>query len=86
MTDRLVVDLAELGVGDIPVAGAKLARLGELRQRGFRVPDGYVVTAPALERWAAPTLGPHLERLLDELPGDQDGLSRLAAEARQLIE
>lgn len=86
VTDRLVVDLADLGVGDIPVAGAKLARLGELRQRGFRVPDGYVVTAPALERWAAPTLGPHLERLLDELPGDQDGLSRLAAEARQLIE
>lgn len=86
VTDSPVVDLADLGVADIPLAGAKLARLGELRQRGFQVPDGYAVTAPALERWAAPTLGPHLERLLDDLPDDQNGLSQLAGEARELIE
>lgn len=86
MTQPLVVDFADLGVADIPRAGAKLARLAELRRRGFQVPDGYAVTAPALEAWAAPTLGPRLERLLDELPDDQATLSDLAHQARELIE
>lgn len=81
-----VVDLADLGVGDIALAGAKLARLGELRRRGFRVPDGYAVTAPALEAWAGPSLGPHLERLLDQLPDDPAALAQLAGQARELIE
>jgi pyruvate,water dikinase len=86
VSPEAVVELADLGVADIPLAGAKLARLGELARRGFQVPDGYAITAPALEAWAAPTLGPRLRTLLDDLPEDQPALARLAGEARELVE
>src|SRR3954452_14240112 len=39
-----VVPLAEVGAGDVAVAGGKGANLGELVRAGFRVPDGFVVT------------------------------------------
>src|SRR3954452_21121713 len=38
-----VVPLAEVGAGDVAVAGGKGANLGELVRAGFRVPDGFVV-------------------------------------------
>ena len=39
-----VVPLAEVGAGDVAVAGGKGANLGELVRAGFRVPDGFVVS------------------------------------------
>src|SRR3954471_4521514 len=39
-----VVLLAEVGAGDVAVAGGKGANLGELVRAGFRVPDGFVVS------------------------------------------
>src|SRR3954471_23015392 len=39
-----VVPLAEVGAGDVAVAGGKGANLGELVRAGFRAPDGFVVS------------------------------------------
>ncbi|MGC8839613.1 MAG: PEP/pyruvate-binding domain-containing protein, partial [Anaerolineae bacterium] len=39
--------LDEVGLDDLPSAGAKAARLGEARRHGLPVPDGFCVTAAA---------------------------------------
>lgn len=44
MTDRPVLDLADVGGRDLSVVGPKAARLGELIGAGFPVPDGVVLT------------------------------------------
>jgi pyruvate, water dikinase len=58
---RRVIDLDGIRAADARLVGAKMARLGELRSRGWRVPDGYAVTAAALSEAlsdpASPALG-----------------------------
>jgi pyruvate,water dikinase len=54
----LVLDLADIRVSDIPRVGPKVARLGQLARDGWRVPDGYAVTADALASWLPPQLSP----------------------------
>ncbi|MBP2411889.1 pyruvate,water dikinase [Arthrobacter stackebrandtii] len=41
--DALVAGLAQVGRGDLGMAGGKAANLGELIRGGFAVPDGFVV-------------------------------------------
>jgi pyruvate,water dikinase len=53
-----VLDLADIRVTDIPRVGPKVARLGQLARDGWRVPDGYAVTADALASWLPPQLAP----------------------------
>jgi pyruvate,water dikinase len=53
-----VLDLADIRVTDIPRVGPKVARLGQLARDGWRVPDGYAVTADALAAWLPPDLSP----------------------------
>jgi len=53
---RHVIDLDGIRASDARLVGAKMARLGELRSRGWQVPDGYAVTAAALADPAAPAL------------------------------
>src|SRR5688500_6275041 len=45
----LVVDLAQLGGGDLDRGGGKAAKLGELLRAGFPVPPGFVITTTAYE-------------------------------------
>ena len=45
----LVVDLAQLGVGDLDHGGGKAANLGELLRTGFPVPQGFVITTTAYD-------------------------------------
>ena len=45
----LVVDLAQLGVGDLDHGGGKAANLGELLRTGFPVPPGFVITTTAYD-------------------------------------
>ncbi len=40
-----------------------MARLGQLASAGWRVPDGYAVTAGALEGWLPPAALAELHRL-----------------------
>jgi pyruvate, water dikinase len=56
VTPGPVIDLADIRAGDAHRVGAKIARLGELRARGWRVPDGYAVTAQALADPDSPAL------------------------------
>jgi rifampicin phosphotransferase len=44
-----VVDLAQLGVGDLDHGGGKATNLGELRRAGFPVPPGFVITTTAYD-------------------------------------
>ena len=44
---RGIVDLSEVGLGDVALVGGKGANLGEMIAAGFPVPPGFVVTAEA---------------------------------------
>jgi pyruvate,water dikinase len=67
-----------------------MARLGQLASTGWRVPDGYAVTAGALDDWLPAAARAELERLFTApvTPGSDDRthLAWLAEHARQLIE
>jgi pyruvate, water dikinase len=91
-----VVDLGVIRAGDAGRVGPKMARLGQLASTGWRVPDGYAVTAGALEGWLPPAALAELHRLFSApavgavgAGADRGGHQRLAAlseQARQLIE
>jgi pyruvate,water dikinase len=56
-----ILSLADIPQRDVERAGAKAARLGELARAGFPVPDGFVLTTGAFDRFlAANTLGPDI--------------------------
>jgi pyruvate, water dikinase len=81
-----VLDLADIRFTDSPRVGPKVARLGQLAAAGWRVPDGYAVTADALGRWLPKAAASELERLL-AVPADApETLHRLSVQARGLIE
>jgi pyruvate, water dikinase len=93
-----VVDLGVLRAGDAGRVGPKMARLGQLASTGWRVPDGYAITADALEGWlpaaalaelhrlfSAPATGPGAAATRPDYGGHQR-LTRLSEQARQLIE
>ena len=91
-----VLDLAAIRASDAPRVGPKMARLGQLASAGWRVPDGYAVTAGALEGWLPPAALAELHRLFSaptagaaagrpEFGGHQR-LTQLSEQARQLIE
>ena len=75
-----------------------MARLGQLASTGWRVPDGYAITAGALEGWlpaaalaelhrlfSVPATGPAAAATGPDYGGHQR-LTRLSEQARQLIE
>ena len=84
--DDHVLDLGSVGLADAPVAGAKLARLGELAARGWRIPDGYVVTVHALRAALREPARAELARLCEDWPGDRAEAERRCARARELVE
>jgi pyruvate,water dikinase len=91
VTDVAVVDLGDLRTADAGRVGPKMARLGQLAADGWRVPDGYAVTAGALGRWLPAAAGGELTRLLAAASTDGHGpghgeLIGLAAAARELVE
>jgi pyruvate,water dikinase len=76
-----VLDLAAIRASDAPRVGPKMARLGQLASAGWRVPDGYAVTAGALAGWLPAAARAELERLFSA-PAPADSSER----ARRLIE
>jgi pyruvate,water dikinase len=76
-----VLDLAAIRAGDDGRVGPKMARLGQLAAAGWRVPDGYAVTAGALAGWLPAAARAELERLFSA-PAPADSSER----ARRLIE
>src|SRR6266568_4172302 len=69
-TSLLVLPLNIIGRDDLPVAGGKGANLGELVRARLPVPDGFVVTTAAYDRFVAENrLGETIGRALHEQPG-----------------
>jgi pyruvate, water dikinase len=58
-----VLDLGAIRADDDGRVGPKMARLGQLASAGWRVPDGYAVTAGALEGWLPAPARAELHRL-----------------------
>ena len=83
---RLTVPLTEVERGAVRLVGGKGANLGLMVQAGLPVPDGFCVTTAA---YALATAGERLEWVLDQLQSvqseDMEGLTALAAEARQAV-
>jgi pyruvate,water dikinase len=86
MTEAAVVDLADVRTADAGRVGPKMARLGQLAADGWRVPDGYAVTASALEAWLPAGARDELERLFAAPATGQAELAELAGRARALVE
>ena len=63
MTEKAVIDLGEIRGADAARVGPKMARLGQLAADGCRVPDGYAVTAEALDGWLPAAARGELARL-----------------------
>jgi len=83
----VILDLGDIRGGDASRVGPKMARLGDLASLGWRVPDGYAVTADALSDWLPATVRAVLEGLFTAPgPGDLAALAALSARARELIE
>jgi pyruvate, water dikinase len=93
-----VVDLGVIRAGDAGRVGPKMARLGQLASTGWRVPDGYAITASALEGWlpapalaelhrlfSAPAAGPAAVAAGPDYGGHQR-LAELSEQARRLIQ
>jgi pyruvate,water dikinase len=91
VTDPPQAGAAVIGLGDIRGTdagrvGPKMARLGQLAADGWRVPDGYAVTAGALDGWLPAAARGELARLFSvPVPGHAE-LTELAAQARALVE
>jgi pyruvate, water dikinase len=85
-TELLWVD--DLDDSCISKAGAKIARLGELRRTGVRVPDGFVVTTDAFERFFKESgVASKVERMVARLdPNDDVEVAAASRRIRMVIE
>jgi pyruvate, water dikinase len=84
----VILDLSDIRGRDASRVGPKMARLGELASLGWRVPDGYAITAGALSDWLPTAVRAELERLFTA-PAPAQGLgalSSLSTRAREIIE
>ena len=91
MTDPQVTGPAVISLGDIrgtdaARVGPKMARLGQLAADGWRVPDGYAVTAEALDGWLPAAARGELARLFSVPVSGHAELTELASRAQALIE
>jgi pyruvate,water dikinase len=88
---KLVLDLSEVGAGDVAIVGGKCASLGELFRalvpRGVRALDGFATTSEAYRSLLATNgLGTRLRELMDGLDHeDIQALNRAGREARALM-
>jgi len=87
----VILELGDIRAADAPRVGPKMARLGQLAAAGWRVPDGYAVTADAFTDWLPLTARAELDGLLGALissqaAGDAGALAGVSARARELVE
>lgn len=87
----MILELGDIRAADAPRVGPKMARLGQLAAAGWRVPDGYAITAGALSDWLPAPVRAELDGLLGALiparaAADPGALAGAAARARELVE
>ncbi|MDD5040013.1 MAG: PEP/pyruvate-binding domain-containing protein [Patescibacteria group bacterium] len=82
-----VSSFSELSKKSVSVAGGKGANLGEMVQSGIPVPPGFVILAPAFERFLEETdIGVEIDAGLDRLNHrDLTSVDRFSHEIRDLI-
>lgn len=90
MVATYVIWLDELGQKDSTIVGKKCANLGEMRKLDLRVPEGFAITVDAyndflVKTGASKEVQQALERYTPEM-GSIDGLNRLSAELRKIVE
>jgi pyruvate, water dikinase len=78
-----VLELGAIRAGDAGRVGPKMARLGQLAADGWRVPDGYAVTAAALGGWLPADVRAELGAMLGHPAAE---LAEVAPRARALAE
>ena len=89
--DTFVLDLIEVGAGDVALVGGKCASLGELFREltaeGVRAVDGFTTTSNAYHTLLdTDGLRGRLKKLLKDLDvNDLDELARVGAEARRMM-
>ncbi len=78
---------AELGKTDIPIAGGKGANLGELKNAGIPIPNGFVVTADAYYHFLDVTgIRAFIERELNGIdPEDSKKLNKISRELKKKL-
>lgn len=84
----LVMDLKDIDRSAVDQVGAKMANLGEIRNRlGLRVPDGFAVTAAAAKHFReSGKIDDEVNRRLQTLDVDDlEALYRVSAEIQDLI-
>jgi len=86
VSQEAVVDLSAIRASDAGRVGPKMARLGQLAADGWQVPDGYAVTATALDGWLPAAARGELARLFTAPAPGHGELTRLAEQARALVE
>jgi pyruvate,water dikinase len=86
VSQEAVIDLDAIRGSDAGRVGPKMARLGQLAADGWRVPDGYAVTASALDGWLPAAARGELARLFTAPAPGHGELTGLAARARELVE
>ena len=85
---RLVVDFDDVGEGTAPLVGNKMAGLCDIRNRlGFSVPEGFVITTYAFERFFAETgIQTEINRRFQTADlADVENLHALCSEVQQLV-
>jgi pyruvate, water dikinase len=86
----LILELGDIRGADASRVGPKMARLGQLAAAGWRVPDGYAVTADALSDWLPDAARAELDRLFGAagpgVTGEPGALAGVSARARELVE
>ncbi|WP_419785286.1 PEP/pyruvate-binding domain-containing protein [Pseudodesulfovibrio sp.] len=83
-----VLDLRQVGRGDVETCGPKVAMLGEAGNRlGLRIPQGFVITTAAYARvMRAGDLGEEINRLIQMTNSDdREGMYQLSSRIMQLI-
>jgi pyruvate,water dikinase len=80
------MDLGAIRATHAGTVGPKMARLGQLAADGWRVPDGYAVTAAALDGWLPAAARGELARLFTAPVAGHGELAELASHARELVE
>lgn len=82
--EKSIYGLDEIGRNDVAIAGGKGANLGDLVEKGFPVPPGFVVSARACEAFFASA---ELQALLGDLKDKSDGdAEAVCRQIRQAID
>ena len=84
-----IVWVDDLDDNAISIAGSKVARLGELRKIGIKVPDGFVVNTDAFKTFLRSNkLESQIAKKVDSVPDadDLNQIKKISKEIRNLIE